>query len=123
MKNVTIERVKMSAPACCAIANIIAGVPGMRPQNVVIRDVDLIMMGGGTAKDAAATVIDERDRSFPMPSLFKSMLPAYGFYVRHADGVRLENVRLRYASKEARPALVTYDATVECVRCDFMDPK
>ena len=124
MKNVTIERVKMKAPACCAIANIIAGVPGMRPQNIVLRDVDLLMMGGGTAKDAAETDIDERERSFPMPSLFKSMLPAYGFYVRHADGVRLENVRVRYADgREERPAIVTDDASVELVGCDFMAPK
>ena len=82
------------APACCAIANIIAGVPGMRPQNIVMRDIDLVMMGGGTAKDAAKTDIDERERSFPMPSLFRSMLPAYGFYVRHADGVRLDMKRI-----------------------------
>lgn len=124
MKNVTIERVKMKAPACCAIANIVAGVPGMRPQNIVMRDIDLVMMGGGTAKDAAETAIDERERSFPMPSLFKSMLPAYGFYVRHADGVRLENVRVRYADgREERPAVVADDASVELVGCDFMAPK
>ena len=94
----------------------------MRPQNIVLRDMDLVMMGGGTAKDAAETDIDERERSFPMPSIFKSMLPAYGFYVRHADGVRLENVRVRYDGKEERPAIVTDDATVKCVSCDFMDP-
>ena len=124
MKNVTIERVRMTAPARCAIANIIAGVPGMRPQNIVMRDIELLMMGGGTAKDAAETDIDERERSFPMPSLFKSMLPAYGFYVRHADGVRFENVRVRYADgKEERPAVITDDATVDFVACDFMEPK
>ena len=124
MKNVTIERVRMTRPACCSIANIIAGVPGMRPKNIVIRDVDLVMPGGGTAKDAANLDIDERDRSFPMPSIFKSMLPAYGFYVRHADGVRLENVRVRYADgKEERPAVVIDDADVSIAGCDFMPPK
>ncbi len=124
MKNVVIERVRMTSPACCSIANIIAGVPGMRPKDIVIRDVDLVMPGGGTAKDAANLDIDERDRSFPMPSIFKSMLPAYGFYVRHADGVRLENVRVRYADgKEERPAVVIDDADVSIVGCDFMPPK
>ena len=124
LRNVTIERVKMTTPACCAIANIIAGVPGMRPQNIVIRDVHLLMMGGGTAKDAAETDIAEREHAFPMPSIFKSMLPAYGFFVRHADGVRLENVRLRYADgREERPAIVTEDAAVNIVACDFMAPQ
>ena len=57
-------------------------------------------------------------------ALFKSMLPAYGFYVRHADGVRLENVRVRYADgKEERPAVVTDDADVTIENCDFMPPK
>ena len=72
----------------------------------------------------AETDIDERERSFPMPSIFKSMLPAYGFYVRHADGVRLENVRLRYADgKEERPAVVMDDANASIEGCDFMPPK
>lgn len=125
LKDVTIERVKMTAPACCSIANAIAGVPGLRPRNVVIRDIDLVMPGGGTAKDAAETYADERERAFPMPyALFKSKLPAYGFYVRHADGVRLENVRLRYADgREERPAVVTDDADVTLVGCDFMNPQ
>ena len=57
-------------------------------------------------------------------SIFKSMLPAYGFYVRHADGVRLENVRVRYADgKEERPAVVIDDADVSIAGCDFMPPK
>jgi len=125
LKNVTIERVKMRAPSCCAIACAIAGVPGLRPQNIVLRDVDLILLGGGTAADAAVVYADEREHAFPMPyALFKSILPAYGFYVRHADGVRFENVRLRYADgKEGRPAIVTDDATVETVGCTFQPPQ
>ncbi|MCQ2389980.1 MAG: glycosyl hydrolase family 28 protein [Kiritimatiellae bacterium] len=124
LRNVTLERITMTAPACAAIANAIAGVPGLRPQNIMLRDLDLIMLGGGTAKEAAEVYADERERAFPMPyALFRSMLPAYGFYVRHADGVRLENVRLRYADgKEARPAVVTDDADVSLVNCDLMKP-
>ena len=125
MKNVTIERVTMKASSCCAIANAIAGVPGLRPQNVVIRDVELKMMGGGSEVQAAETYADERERAFPMPyALFKSMLPAYGFYVRHADGVRFENVRMSYADgKEGRPAIVTDDADVTLAECALMPPK
>ena len=81
--------------------------------------------GGGTAKEAAEVYRNERDRAFPMPYLlFKSMLPAYGFYVRHADGVRFENVRIRYADgKEQRPAIVTDDAEVAIESCALMPPK
>lgn len=125
MRNVTIERIKMTSPSCCAIANAIAGVPGLRPQNIVIRDVELKMLGGGTRKEAAEVYTDERERAFPMPyALFKSMLPAYGFYVRHADGVRFENVRISYADgKEERPPIVGDDASVTTENCEFMPPK
>ena len=125
MRDVTIERVRMTAPAEGAIANAVAGVTGMRPQNIVFRDLELWMKGGGTAKEAAEVYRNERDRAFPMPYLlFKSMLPAYGFYVRHADGVRFENVRIRYADgKEQRPAIVTDDAEVAIESCALMPPK
>ena len=125
MRNVVVERVRMVAPAEGAIANAVAGVEGLRPQNIVFRDVDLWMKGGGSAKEAAETYRNERDKAFPMPYLlFKSMLPAYGFYVRHADGVRFENVRMRYEDgKEQRPAIVIDDAEVAIESCSFQPPK
>lgn len=44
--------------------------------------------------------------------------------MRHVDGVRLENVRLRYVgNKEARPAIVTDDATFTADDlCEFQPP-
>ena len=37
------------------------------------------------------------------------VLPAWGFYCRHADGVNFENVTLRVKAKDYRPALVCDD--------------
>jgi hypothetical protein len=56
--------------------------------------------------------------------MFKKALPAYGIYMRHVDGVRLENVKLRYVgNKEARPAIVADDATFTADdRCEFQPP-
>jgi hypothetical protein len=52
------------------------------------------------------------------------MLPAYGFYVRHADGVTFENVTLAYTGDtEARPAIFIDDSTdVKTESCTFRPP-
>ena len=54
----------------------------------------------------------------------KLPLPAYGFYLRHADGIRFENVKLRFAGlREERDPVVQDDCTgVEFVNCDFRMP-
>jgi polygalacturonase len=115
LRDVLIENVTSKSSASI-IASSITGVPGLRPQNIVLRNLDLVFPGGGTT-DMASSVPDERERSFPMPTMFRAALPAYGLYVRHADGVRLENVKMRLApgAADARPALVTADADVSRV--------
>ena len=36
-------------------------------------------------------------------------LPAWGFFIRHADDIRFENVRLEQETPDARQRLVTQD--------------
>jgi hypothetical protein len=50
------------------------------------------------------------ERAYPESFMFDKMpLPAYGFYVRHADGVVFENVDVRPASPDARKPFVFDD--------------
>ena len=44
-------------------------------------------------------------------------LPAYGFYVRHADDVRFENVKVETATPDARPEFYMED----CSRSEMTD--
>ncbi len=113
LKDVLISDVRMTEPASSAVACSITGVPGLRPKNIVLRNLDLVFPGGGTTS-MASNIPNERERSFPMPTMFHVALPAYGLYVRHADGVRLENVKLRLApgAEDARPPLLVADADV-----------
>jgi hypothetical protein len=37
------------------------------------------------------------------------VLPAYGLYIRHADGVSMRNVRAKVERSDSRPALVFDD--------------
>ena len=106
------------------LASSITGVPGLRPQNVTVRNVNLVLKGGGTLRDSSRPV-PEAEKKYPENRMFgRHMLPAYGFYVRHADGVRFENVRLSYTGDaEERPPVVTDDATgVTYEGCEFRPP-
>ena len=47
----------------------------------------------------------EREKEYPEPSMF-GMLPAYGFFVRHAKGIELKDIDLNYMKEDRRPAFV-----------------
>ena len=120
-RNVLIENVKMSVPSVSYVACSVTGLPEMRPQNIVFRNVDLILKGGGRAKDAAVRITEEHPKRYPTPyHVFETMFPAYAFYLRHADNVRFENVRVRVMDpEEARPPVLADDATYEERECQW----
>ena len=122
LRNVVIENV--TGESASLLASSITGVPGLRPSGVTIRNVDLKLMGGGPASEVTRPV-PEAEKAYPENRMFKrQMLPAYGFYVRHADGVTFENVKLTYTGDtEARPAIFIDDSTdVRTEGCSFRPP-
>ncbi len=109
-KNVLVENVKMLKPAESRIASSITGVPGMRLSGVTVRNCAFLFPGGGTAAEAADHNIPEVEKGYPEYFGFgMKALPAYGLYLRHVDGVKLENVSLRLASPDRRLAIVYVD--------------
>ena len=115
LRNILIENVTGSYDS--RIASSITGVPardGMparRPCDITLRNIHLTVPGGGTAKDAAAQV-PEKDGGYPEAFMFnRRPLPAYGFYVRHADRVKFENVTVTLRTPDARKPFVFDDCT------------
>ncbi len=95
----------------------IAGLPGGRIEDVTIENIRIEFAGGGTDEDARRSVPENPDK-YPEHSMF-GRLPAYGFYVRHARGIRFRNLRLTTLKSDARPAVVkddVEDVPVEAVR-------
>jgi len=90
-----------------SLGNAIAGIPGQNIENVVLRDINFQFTGGGTATDAQRTV-PENVAGYPGVKLFGT-LPAYGFYVRHAKNIVMENIRLTFEADDHRPAIVCDD--------------
>lgn len=111
LRNVLIENVRATV-ADSRVASSITGVPGRRPSNVVVRNCIFTFPGGGTAEDAARPV-PEKETAYPDAIMFdRQNLPAWAFYVRHADGILLENVRCEKLGDDAREKYVFEDADV-----------
>lgn len=116
LKDVTIEKVKGKAIShiACSITGCAEdrenGVPaGIRPRNILLRNIDL-EFPGGCAKDGAP--VPEKHNSYPENRMFDwRPLPAYGFYVRHADDIRFENVSVRTGKPDERPPFFQEDST------------
>ena len=109
LRNVLVENVRGTAES--PIASSITGVPGLRPSGITLRNCEFTFPGGGTAEDAAKPV-PERETAYPDCWMFTGNLhlPAWGFYIRHADNVRFENVTLRLSGADARREIVTDDS-------------
>ncbi len=93
----------------------IVGLPEYKIQDVTLRNIEIVYPGAGNpyyAKrgltPAELDSIPEMRTAYPEFSQFKE-LPAWGFYIRHAEGIVFENVKLTALKKDYRPAIVLDD--------------
>ncbi|HEY4423432.1 MAG TPA: glycoside hydrolase family 28 protein [Pyrinomonadaceae bacterium] len=89
-------------------ASIIAGIPEHQVESVFLNNIQIYYRGGGSKKDYTDLPPPEREANYPEPSMFGE-IPAYGFFIRHAKGITLSNVRISYLSDELRPPFVLQD--------------
>jgi len=91
----------------------ITGIPGHKVENVVLENIEIIMPGKGNDGMAILPLyrlqdVPENEIGYPEFSMFGE-LPAWAFYVRHADGLTFKNVTVKAESKDYRPAFVFDD--------------
>jgi polygalacturonase len=108
-------------------ASTISGIPGHDVEDVKLSDIRILYRGGLTLDQVAAQpaamvnsffyratggvpprepyATPEREKEYPEPSMF-GLLPAYGFFIRHAKGIELNNVEVGYMQEDRRPAFV-----------------
>ncbi len=90
-------------PVGCSIT----GLPGYDVEDVTISNINLECVGGGTA-DMIDREIPEKEDAYPEFKMFGE-LPAYGFYVRHVDDIKFDNIELTYKNDDVRPVFVFDD--------------
>lgn len=95
------------------IPSSIVGVPGYPVQDVTLENIE-ITYGGMANKEIAwiplPTIahIPENAAGYPEFSMFGE-LPAWAFYIRHAEGIRIKNMTVKYLKEDFRPAFVVDD--------------
>jgi hypothetical protein len=111
-------------------ASIISGIPGHDVEDVKLSGIRILYRGGITLDQVAKQPADlvntfffrttggipprepyetpEREKEYPEPSMF-GMLPAYGFFIRHAAGIEMSDVSMGFMREDRRPAFVLDD--------------
>ena len=133
MNNISISNVYATVPATKADAgysyegpvedlprNIspssIVGAEDVKITNVSLKNIEIHYPGGGDP-DYAYVGLDELEKvpeipaKYPEFSMFKE-LPAWGFYIRHAENISFENVLLIADKEDYRTAVVLDDVNV-----------
>ena len=95
------------------VPSSIVGVPGYPVKGVTLENIE-ISYGGRASREIAniplnkISSVPENEAGYPDFSMFGE-LPAWGFYMRHAEGIKMINVKLSYVDDDFRPALVLDD--------------
>ena len=87
LRNVVIEDVTGTALSSTGCS--ITGLEDMRPSGITLRNVNLKMRNGDVVP---VDPLPELPQKGLYVGMWRSAMPAYGFYLRHADNVKFENV-------------------------------
>jgi hypothetical protein len=112
LDNVVIKNVKAEAAAKAQLMPpsgiLITGVPGHYITNLTLKNIDISLAGGGTIENARQQVPEAVDK-YPEVKTFGPLVPAYGIWARHVQGLKLININLHLDSNDRRPAFVCED--------------
>jgi polygalacturonase len=91
----------------------IVGMEGYTIENVVLENIEINYPGRASKGMAYIPLsrlnqVPEAAKEYPEFSMFGE-LPAYGFYVRHAKGIIMKNIKLTLDETDFRPAFVFDD--------------
>ena len=106
LRNVVIGNiVATGAKQACPIA----GIPGHAIQNITLDNIQIAFAGGGSVEQINVPVPEEEGK-YPEATMF-GILPSYGLYCRHVEGLRLRNIHLTLQGPDYRHALVCDDVS------------
>ena len=91
----------------------IIGLKDSKIKNVTLENIEIIFPGGGDPHYAYRG-LDQLDQVPEMPKAYPEFsqheeLPAWGFFIRHVDGLVMKNITLKALKKDYRTAIVMDD--------------
>ena len=94
------------------IACIISGMPESHIENVSLENVRMRFVGRGTGEDAQSSLSTAKN-GFNAGSM--GMTPAYAFYCRNVDNLRMRDVEVSFINPDKRPAFFVE----RCAKLEF----
>ena len=89
-------------------ATLIAGLPNNVIEDVTLNNIRIWYRPMDSATSKIQTVVPEHEKTYPEPQKM-GVMPAYGFFIRHAKNIALNNVEIRYTGSEIRPPFYVED--------------
>ena len=111
-ENVVIRNVKAKAADSAQLKPpsgiLITGVPGHYITNLTLENIEIELLGTGTAENARHIVPEAIDQ-YPEVKTFGPTIPAYGVWARHVKGLKLKNITFRIKNNDLRPVFICED--------------
>jgi hypothetical protein len=104
LRGVMIENVYATG---AILTSSVAGLPGHDVEDVTLSNIRIDTVEGGV-QDWVNLEVPEVPAKYPEAHMF-GRLPAYGFYCRHVNGLRFDNVRVETRKPDMRPLLLCED--------------
>lgn len=86
----------------------ITGIPGHNVEDLSLSNMS-ISFSGGVSKGEFKTELEELEQEYPEATMWAGMLPSYGFFIRHARGIRMNNISMETKKPDQRPAILLDD--------------
>lgn len=122
-ENVIVKNVKAIASDSAQLKPpsgiLITGVPGHNISNLTLENIEINLLGTGTAADAKHEVPEAIDK-YPEVKTFGPTIPSYGVWARHVEGLKLKNITFRLKNNDLRPAIIIEDGkNIEITSCNI----
>lgn len=89
-------------------STLIAGLPGHDIEDITLSNIRIWYRPLDSPANKIQTNVPEYEKTYPEPQKF-GVLPAYGFFIRHAKRVTMNNIEINLLGKEPRTAIILDD--------------
>ncbi|MES2279011.1 MAG: glycosyl hydrolase family 28-related protein [Bacteroidota bacterium] len=89
-------------------SSMIVGIPGHNVEDVKLNNIRIYYRPIDSPLVKIQNAVPEHIKDYPEPERF-GVIPAYGFFIRHAQNIEMNNVEVSYMGQETRPAVILED--------------
>lgn len=103
LRRVTLSNI-VAYNADAHFSTLIAGLPGHDIEDITLSNIRIWYRPIDSPSAKIQSSVPEYEKTYPEPQKF-GVLPAYGFFIRHAKNIRMHDIEINLLGKESRPAL------------------